>query len=232
MIEVERGPAEGVTVLRLSRPPVNALDIELVGRIAAAIEDALADGAPALVLTGRGGSFSAGIDVKLAPTYTDEQRRTAIRGINAMVAVVHGAPAPVVAAINGHALGGGLVLALACDMRVASRGEYKLALNEVAAGVPFPAGPLALVRAELEPSVVRDLCLSGRMVGPEEALALRVVDELAEDDELIARACERAAALASMSAYATVKRQLRGELSARLARIAAEDEDPLLRAGA
>ena len=136
--------------VRLDRAPVNALDLELVQAITAAIARAIEEGAPAVVLTGQGHCFCAGVDTKLVPTYTDEQRRAAIGAINTMVSAVYGAPVPIVAALNGHALGGGLVLALACDLRVASRGEYRLALNEVAAGVPFPAGPLALVRAELE----------------------------------------------------------------------------------
>src|ERR1700730_3351402 len=140
MIELGRSEAGGTAVVSLARPPVNALDLELLESLTAAFKRALAESAPAIVLTGRGRCFSAGIDVKLAPRYTPEQRRAAIRAINAMVSVITGAPAPVVAAVNGHAMGGGLVLALACDMRLASGGEHALALNEVAAGVPFPAG--------------------------------------------------------------------------------------------
>src|SRR2546429_7533166 len=212
MIELERS-ADGPMRVRLDRPPVNALDLELVQAITAAIARSIEESAPAVVLTGQGHCFCAGIDTKLVPTYTDEQRRAAIGAINTMVSAVYGAPVRIVAALNGHALGGGLVLALACDLRVASRGEYRLALNEVAAGVPFPAGPLALVRAELDPPVVRDLCLTGRAVGPQEALALRLVDELAEPAELLESALEHARQLASHSAYAIVKRQVRGAVA-------------------
>src|SRR5207253_7516126 len=102
-------------------------------------------------VTGKGRCFSAGIALKLTPTYPPEQRRAAIRAINRVVSVIPSAPVPVVAAINGHAMGGGLVLALACDMRLASSGEHVLALSEVTAGVPFPAGPLTLVHGELAP---------------------------------------------------------------------------------
>lgn len=230
MIELERS-ADGSTLVCLDRPPVNALDLELVRAITAGIAQAIDEGAAALVLTGRGRCFCAGIDTKLAPTYTDEQRRAAIGAINSVVSAIYAAPVPIVAAVNGHALGGGLVLALACDLRVASGGEYRLALNEVAAGVPFPAGPLAVVRAELDPPVVRDLCLTGRAIGPEEALALRVVDELADPAELLERALERARELASHGAYEIVKRQLREPLAAQLAHIARTGDDPLLADG-
>jgi enoyl-CoA hydratase len=230
MIELEPS-GDGPVRMRLDRPPVNALDLEFVQAITAAIARAIEEGAPAVVLTGQGHCFCAGIDTKLVPTYTDEQRRAAIGAINTMVSALYGAPVPIVAALNGHALGGGLVLALACDLRLASAGEYQLALNEVAAGVPFPAGPLAVVRAELDAPVVRDLCLTGRAVGPPEALALRLVDELAEPAELLESALERARQLASHSAYGIVKRQLRGAVAAELERIAIAGDDPLLSGG-
>lgn len=225
MIEVERD-AEGVALLRLARPPVNALDLELLRQIEGAVSAAVDSGARAVVLSGAGRCFSAGIDTKVAPTYDARRRAESIEAINAMVATICSAPRPVVAAVNGHAFGGGLVIALACDLRLAARGEYKLALNEVAAGVPFPAGPLAVVRAELDPPVLRELCLTGRSVGPEEALALRLVDDLVEPQELLARALERALELAAMPAYAIVKAQVRGPLIAELQRIVSTPGDP------
>ena len=227
MIELDRDGDGPIRVL-LDRPPVNALHLELVQAITEAIARAIDERAPAIVLTGRGSCFCAGIDTKAVPTYTHEKRRAAIAAINAMVSAIYAAPVPIVAALNGHALGGGLVMALACDIRVASTGRYRIALNEVEAGVPFPAGPLTVVRAELDASVARDLCLTGRMVEPEEALALRVVDELAEPDQLLDTALALAARLASLSAYAIVKGQVRGPVAAELERIAATGDDPLL----
>jgi enoyl-CoA hydratase len=218
VIDVER-EADGVAVLRLARPPVNALDLELLQAIGDGVRNAVDSGARALVLTGAGSCFSAGIDMKVAPTYDARQRRESVEAINAMVAAICAAPLPVVAAVNGHAFGGGLVTALACDVRLAARGDYKLALNEVAAGVPFPPGPLAVVRAELDPSVLRDLCLTGRSVGPEEALVLRVLDEIVEAQELLPRARERALELAAFGAYPVIKTQVRGPLMAELEQI-------------
>lgn len=228
MVDLER-QADGLVLARLARPPVNALDRELVEAIAGAVTTAVDSGARALVLTGAGPCFSAGIDTKVVPTYDADQRRAAINAINAMVATICSAPLPVIAALNGHALGGGLVIALACDVRVAARGEYKLALNEVAAGVPFPAGPLRVVSAELDPSVMRDLCLTGRMLGPAEALTLRILDELVEPSALLARARERALDLAALPAYAVVKAQVRGRLIAELEQVLAAGDDPLVR---
>jgi enoyl-CoA hydratase len=226
VIDLER-QADGVALLRMARPPVNALDLELVQAITRGVGAVTDSDARALVLTGDGPCFSAGIDTKVAPTYDAQQRRDAVHAINELVATICSASLPVVAAINGHAMGGGLVIALACDVRLAASGEHKLALNEVAAGVPFPAGPLAVVRAELDPSVMRDLCLTGRTVGPDEARELRVVDEVLEPRELLDRALERALELAALPAYPQVKAQLRGPLIAELGRIAAGN-DPLI----
>ena len=88
-LAVERSQADGTAVLSLARPPVNALDVELLESITAGFRGALAEEAPAIVVTGKGRCFSAGIDVKLTPTYTPEQRRAAIRAINGMVSVIY-----------------------------------------------------------------------------------------------------------------------------------------------
>jgi enoyl-CoA hydratase len=226
VVDLER-KADGVALLRIARPPVNALDLELVQAITRGVGAVTESDARALVLTGDGPCFSAGVDTKIAPTYDARQRRDAINAINQLVATICSASLPVVAAINGHAMGGGLVIALACDLRLTARGEQKLALNEVAAGVPFPAGPLAVVRAELDPSVMRDLCLTGRTVGADEARALHVVDEILEPQELLDRARERALELAGLPAYPLVKAQVRAPLIAELQLIATRD-DPLI----
>jgi enoyl-CoA hydratase len=225
MVELEQ-QADGVVIARLARPPVNALDLELVRAIDGAVAGAIETGARALVLTGAGRCFSAGIDTKVVPSYDAATRRAAGEAIDAMVATICSAPLPVIAAVNGHAFGGGLVIALACDIRIAARADYRLALNEVAAGVPFPPGPLAIVRADLDPSVVRDLCLTGREIGPDEALGMRVVDELVDPSELLDRARERALTLAQFPAYAVVKAQVRGPVIAELERIVAPARAP------
>jgi enoyl-CoA hydratase len=229
MVVARERSTEGPALLRIERPPVNALDVELIEELSEAIGAELEAGASALVLTGSGRAFSAGIDTKAVAGATPAQLAASIRSLNAMVSALYSAPVPVVAAINGHALGGGLVIALACDVRVASaRDDYVLALNEAEAGVAFPAGPLRVVQAALDPSVASALCLSSRRIGAEEALALHVVDELSEPERLEHRALERAAEMASFGAYREVKRQLRAAAAADLHAIAEGDGDPVL----
>jgi enoyl-CoA hydratase len=217
--------AGGVVVLTLDRPPVNALETSFVGDLAATLE-AESREAQALVLTGTGKAFSAGVDTKAAATLDREGQHAGVEAINSLVMTLFGLPLPVVAAVNGHALGGGLIVPLACDVLVATRADCKLGLTEVVAGVPFPAAPLTVCRHRLSAPAYNNLCLTGRVIGPEEALALGVVDELAAPQRLVDRASEVAAELAGYPAYAQVKDQVRATARAEMEQAVAQD--PLL----
>jgi enoyl-CoA hydratase len=215
----------GVVVLTLDRPPVNALETQFVRDLTTALIEA-SEGSAAIVLSGVGRAFSAGVDTKAAATLDREGQRAGVEAINSLVATLFALPVPAVAAVNGHALGGGLIVALACDVVVMTRAECKLGLTEVVAGVPFPAAPLEVCRQRLSPPVYNDLCLTGRVFGPEEALALGVADELADHGRLIAHAIEIASRLAGYPAYARVKDQVRA--AGRTAIEQAVERDPLL----
>jgi enoyl-CoA hydratase len=218
--------AEDGALLRLSRPPVNALWIDLLAELVAALEQELVAGTRAIVLTGAGSCFSAGIDTKAAAGASVEEGAAGVTAINRTVSTLLGLPIPVVCALNGHALGGGLVIPLACDIVVATREPCKIGLTEVSAGVPFPAVALAAVRARLSPPVFNNLCLTGRVFGPEEALELGVADELSDADGLVTRSVAIAAELASFPAYARVKEQVRAPQLDEMTEMA--ERDPML----
>src|SRR5262245_25740613 len=168
---VERQDA--VWTLVLDRPPANAVDLDMVEALSdavAAVETA-AD-CRGLVVTGAGRFFSGGIDVKALPAYDATTRVRMLRRINATVARFYGLAKPVVAAVNGHALGAALVLVLACDVRLAAAGDYTLGLTEAAAGVPFPAVPLLVVEAEVTERAARLATATGASVDPATALRL------------------------------------------------------------
>jgi enoyl-CoA hydratase len=214
---------DGGVVLRLARPPVNALWVEILAELETALEREAQTGTAAIVLTGAGSCFSAGIDTKAAARADRDDRIASVEAINRTVSKLFGLRLPVVAALNGHALGGGLVLPLACDLVLATRAPCKLGLNESAAGVPFPVAALAAVRARLSPPVFNNLCLTGRIFGPDEALALGVADELCEPDALVERAVEVAVGLAALPAFAAVKEQLRAAQLAEMKELAERD---------
>src|SRR5207253_9290493 len=105
-----------------------------------------------LVFSGEGDVFSAGIDFKGVPGYSEDQRGAVITHINAALARLYGLPTATVAAVNGHAIGGAFVMMLACDARLAADTPCKLGLTEVSAGIPYPACPMEVARAEVEPA--------------------------------------------------------------------------------
>jgi enoyl-CoA hydratase len=226
-LQIER--EDGVATLRLDRPPVNAIDNDLLDEASAELARLEAQSeVRALVVTGAGACFSAGLDLKLIPRYSAEQQQRAMRGINELVARLYALPLPTVAAINGHAIAGGLVIALGCDYRVATTGVCQIGLTEARAGIPFPAVAMAVVRAELTPAVARRLTLLAHTAGPEAALADGIVDELAAPDQLIARASAVARELGAIprDAYARIKHQLRADAIA-ANRTVLERGDPL-----
>jgi enoyl-CoA hydratase len=133
-------------------------------------------------------------------------------------------PRPTVAAINGHAIAGGCVLALACDLRVAVDREATIGLNEVQVGVPFPAIPLAVTRYSLSPAHSREVLLTGARYDPMEARTRGLVDETVPPTSLMTRALELARSIArdSLEAYVTIKTQLLAPSLAALAETRAQ----------
>ena len=201
------------------------MDPQLLDEGARVAEELLAERPAAVVLTGREGYFSAGADLKVAPTLDADGQRAMVAGINSIFAGWYSFPAPVVAAVNGHAIAGGLILALCGDYRVGSS-EGKYGLTELKAGLPYPAVAMAVVRAELHGPAARRLVLGADLVDAKAALDAGAFDEVTEPDKVLHRATEVARGLAMLpsDAYAKVKRQLRGPvLDAALAQ-----PDPLL----
>jgi enoyl-CoA hydratase/carnithine racemase len=218
---------DGVMVLAVDRPPANAMDVRLLGELVDALDRVASDVPPALVLAGREGFFSAGADLKAVPGYGPAEQRAMVEGINRMALGVYGLPCPVVCAITGHAIAGGMVLALCGDHRVAST-EGRYGLTEVKVGVPYPQAAIGVVRAELSPSAARVLALGNRLVDAAECVRLGAFDEALAPDEVLDRAVTVARELAAMPAdvFARTKGELRGATLAAL-RISAE-RDPLL----
>jgi enoyl-CoA hydratase len=203
--------AGDVAVVRIDRPPANALDLDLLAEGHQVRERLAAEEPGAVVLVGRDRFFSAGMDLKAAPALSAAEQRETVGGINRLFSGWYAFPRPVVAAVNGHAVAGGLILALCGDYRVCAT-EGRLGLTELRAGLPYPLAAISVVRAELSPGAARRLVLSASLVEPPEALALGVVDELRPPDDVLPRALEVATEMAELprASYTIVKRQLRG----------------------
>jgi len=229
MIRVES--TDGIALVRFERPPANAIELESATALEQTLARLEADPATqAVVLTGHAEFFSAGLDLKVVPTYGPEQQRAMVMAINRLVGRLYGLGLPAVAAVNGHAIPGGLVVVLACDFRIGRRGIYRLGLTETRAAVPYPVAAMTVVTTELAPAVARRAVLLARNGTPETALADGILDELENGDAVITRALNVARELAALprSAYASIKRQLRAPALARIAEVLATGADPLL----
>ena len=203
---------DNIAVLRIDRPSANAIDLETAREFAntlSAIEER--NDIHAVIVTGAGKCFSAGLDLKVVPTYDPEQQEEMVMAVNRMFGQLYALPLPTIAAVNGHAIAGGVILALACDYRVAAEGDYKIGLAEARVGVVFPVAAMAIVRSELAPATAKTMVLTARNYNPREALAMGVIDELQPADQLLPRAIEVAREMAALprSSYRRIKSSLR-----------------------
>lgn len=218
--------ADGVTVVELAHGKVNAIDVELAEAVSATFGDLAAGGAPPVVLTGAGTCFSAGVDLRRLVDGGREYVERFMPALTRAFLAVFDYPGPLVAAIGGHCLAGGYVLAAGCDLRLAARDAGAIGLTELAAGVPFPAAALEIVRAAVGPPVARELVLTAARLDPAEAAARGVVDTLVDGPSLIDEALRRARALGAVprAAYGLSKRQLHRPASLAIAEATAAYE--------
>lgn len=201
----------GVRIIEMRRSPANVLDTELCRALAGALAEG-GDGAgvDAVVLTGSGRVFSAGVDLFRVLEGGEDYLAGFLEALDDLFAVAVAIPRPLVAAVNGHAVAGGAVLAFACDMRIMADGAGTIGLPELRVGVPFPRRVLDVVRAAIPPRHLREAVLTGRVYPAEEAGKKGLVDELVPADGLLDRAIEVARELGRIPApaYTLTKRQL------------------------
>ena len=176
----------------MDRPPANALNRELVEKLLATLESARMDGARAIVLTGRPGMFSGGLDVPELLALDRRQVETFWSLFFSLTRQLAASPVPVIAAVSGHAPAGGAVLALQCDYRIGVSGKFKIGLNEVQVGLPVPATVLLSLEQVVGPRVARRMATRGEMLSMEDALAVGLLDEVVAPEQLLQTALTRA----------------------------------------
>jgi enoyl-CoA hydratase len=221
---------DDVAVLRIEHGKANAIDLDLFDALDARLSELESSPAVAAVLTGTGGIFSAGVDLFKVRAGGRDYLETCLPRLSTSLTRLFDFPLPVVAAVNGHAIAGGLILALACDYRVMAEGAGKVGLTELLVGVPFPAAPLEIVRFQVPARKARDLVFSGRTLPAEEALALGLVDELAPAASVVARAVAAARRYSAIPrrAFAATKRHFRAPAVAAIRRYEREHDPEVL----
>ena len=213
MIHRDIRDAKGVrvAVLRIEHGKANAIDVDFFDTLTDELDEIETSDVDAVVLTGTGKNFSAGVQLFAVVEGGAEYLSAFLPVLSSGLRRLFTFSKPVVAAVNGHAIAGGCILALAADRRICVDQGAKLGVTELAVGVPFPSAPLEVLRHHLAPHTAQDLVLTARLVSPDEARSLGLVDELSPADDLLDRSVSAAARMGRIpsGAFALNKRQLR-----------------------
>lgn len=212
------------------RPPANAIDSLMLDEIERACDTVLArPNCAAMILTGTERFFSAGLDLKAVTSYSPKEFRSFVMRLSSVICRFYDVDVPTIAAINGHAVAGGLIFALCCDQRIAASGNYRLSLSEVTVGIPFPIAAIEVVRTELSRQAARLAAQHALPFTPGEAHRLGIVDIVCEADALGSTAQAEAARVAKLdkSCFLNTRRQLRASALTAMRNAIESGHDPM-----
>ena len=216
MIMIEE--RDGIAIVTLAHGKANTMDTEFCAAVTKAFVKLKSSKARAVVLTGQGGIFSAGVNLIRARDGGPRYMRKFLPVLNRMFDTVFYFPKPVVAAINGHAIAGGCVLACCADYRLMAHGAARMGITELLVGLPFPALAFEVMRFVAMPPDLPALLYTGETFAPPDAIERGLIDEIVEPSALLDRAVEAAQRLAALApqAFAVTKRQLRLDVTDRM----------------
>ncbi len=198
-----------ILIVKLNRGVINAIDLEMVNELSAALREAEQDpGVGGLVLTSANDKFfSIGLDIPGLFPLSRKDFTSFYKAFNRLCIDLFRLPKPTVAAITGHAIAGGCILALCCDYRLIAEGRKFMGLNEIKLGVPVPYAADCILRHLLGFRIARDIMDGGEFYAGERLLELGMVDEVLPLSQLIPEAREKATSLAEKfpQAFARIK---------------------------
>jgi enoyl-CoA hydratase len=209
VIEITR--RGNIAVLRMAHGKANALDLELCEALTQQLDECRRSSDGAIVLSGTGRMFSAGVDLPRVVDGGAAYVRMFLPALSRACEALFTLPKPVVAAINGHAIAGGCVLACAADYRMMAREPGRIGVPELLVGVPFPIVPLEIMRFVAPPQHLQSLVYRGLTLGADAALHYGLVDAVVDPERLLDDAIAVAEGLAALppAAFALTKSQLR-----------------------
>ncbi|HEX8152216.1 MAG TPA: enoyl-CoA hydratase/isomerase family protein [Thermoanaerobaculia bacterium] len=227
---IERSEQDGIVTLRLAHGKASAMDLELTQGLTLAFDEAAQSDARAVILTGSGSIFSAGVDLYRVLEGGAAYAETFYPALTRLIFDLFAFPKPLVAAVNGHAIAGGAIMTAVGDVRLMARGNGRIGVPELVVGVAFPPVVLELMRFAVGPGALQSLIYTGRSVQADEARALGLIDEIVDADALMTRAEESARHLASLppGAFRMAKHELRDPYIRRAKRYAAQHESDAL----
>jgi len=203
-----------IAIISMDDGKMNALSLEQFDSLSQALRDVEKSDAEAAVLTGREGALSAGLNLKVLPTLEPKALIEVLERFATVIGYeLFMFPKPLVAAVSGHAIAAGAMMALACDVRIFAKGAFKFGLNEVPGGLPMPAFGVELIRHAVAPHFLTEMVLHGKMIDPDTCLQRNIAEAVLDPRELRDAALARARQLAQLpqDPYAVTKRKLRGQ---------------------
>ncbi len=210
---IDASVSQGVATLTLRRGKVNALHEPMVEELQETFLSLERDSeVRAVILTGSGKFFSFGFDIPALLSYRQEAFTSFLIKFTDLYSNLYLYPKPTIAAINGHAIAGGCMLALACDYRLMVQSRAKISLNEITFGASIFAGCVEMLRACVGQQYAERILLSGDVYIADEALEMHLVDQIAAGDRLLhdAEILARDFANKDVVAFRSIKRLLRG----------------------
>lgn len=209
-----------VAVLTMQHGKANALDTEFCNGLAAKFDELKSADAEAIVLTGQGRIFSAGVDLLHATGAGSDYFREFLPALRRLYETIFFHPKPVVAAVNGHAIAGGCILAACADRRLVAAGEARIGVTELLVGVPFPPLAFEIMRFVSAHKFFPEVIFGAATYLPGEAQQRGLADEIVPAEKLFDRAVEAAERLAAIrpEAFALAKRQMRQPVADAVAR--------------
>ncbi len=215
-----------VAVLTMTHGKVNAMDVEFCAELKARLDECRAADVGALVITGHGKIFSAGVDLLRVMGGGADYVRRFLPALGDVLEAVFAFEKPVIAAINGHAIAGGCILACAADRKIIAH-TATIGVPELLVGVPFPAVPIEILRFAVTPHYLQSMIAAGSVLHADDAVTHGLADVVVEPVAVLRRAMINAEAMAAIpaAAFAMTKRQLREPALQRI-REASSRHDP------
>jgi len=212
MAKLQYSTEDGIALISMDDGKANAMNFDFFSEMGEALDRVRKDGVRTLIITGRPGYFSGGLDVRLLTSLPPQEVNRLADTFARTMLRVFSLPIPTIAVLSGHAVAGGAMLSFVCDLRFAVEGTYRIQMNESVIGIPLPTWMLMIGRAVIPAQWLAEAFLQGRAYVPDEAVGRGLVHGLIEkDDDPIADAKSRTEHLKSVNlqAYQTSKARLR-----------------------
>lgn len=209
MFVVERN--NGIDILRMQYGSANAMDVRFCVELTNQVRELAQSSGRGIVLTGQGKIFCAGVDLPQLLEGGVAYVREFLPALDELLETLYFCDKPVVAAVNGHAIAGGCLLAATADRRLMAGGKGQVGVPELRVGVPFPTVAMEIMRARSHPDYYAEVVLEGRTYAAEDALQRGLLEGIVEPEQLLAAAISAAESLASIrpEIFAFTKRQVR-----------------------